>query len=519
VLATWLAGIVLLTAWNLGGWWQAHRLTRRDARPAPSPWDARFTDLRNRLNINRAVKLLESARVTVPAVIGCLRPVVLVPASAFTGLSPQQLEAVLAHELAHVRRHDYLINLLQAAVETLLFYHPAVWWASRQVRIERESCCDDVALAVCGDRLGYARALATLEGQRAAAPRLALAANGGSLLARIRRIAGLPAEPAARPSGWLTGAIALALLAAFLLFPHGGDLSAAPPAPARPAQASPARRGPVPPLPPLPPIPPAPSPSLTSRSGEWSAERREGGVQLEMSIREVTATGRHTFEENNLYPEKELIGFGTQPEARFEIRRAAGTFHFRGSFDGDEGDGTFTFEGNPAYVREMATLGYQLKDDNLLQLALFDVSPAFVRELKGFGYDRLPLDKLINFRIHGVSADFVQGLTRAGYRNIPPDRLVDFKIHGVTTELVQALQQAGCTDLTPKNVIQLRIHGISPDYLRQLASVGYRGLAADDLVQMHIYGISADFIREQQKKGRTGLSVAELVDLKIHGGR
>ena len=89
--------------------------------------------------------------VDVPTVIGWLRPVVLVPASALAGMTPQQLEAILAHELAHIRRHDYLVNLLQTLVETLLFYHPAVWWLSRRIRIERENCCDDLAVSLCGD--------------------------------------------------------------------------------------------------------------------------------------------------------------------------------------------------------------------------------------------------------------------------------------------------------------------------------------------------------------------------------
>ena len=167
-------------------------------------------DLGRRLGIGRAVALLESSAISVPMVVGWLRPVVLVPASALAGLPPRQLAAILAHELAHVRRHDYLVNLLQAAVETLLFYHPAVWWVSAQVRRERENCCDDLAVAVCGDRLGYARALADLEGLRAPASPLVLAASGGSLVERIRRLVGAPVHRPRR--SWMAGVLALSLL-------------------------------------------------------------------------------------------------------------------------------------------------------------------------------------------------------------------------------------------------------------------------------------------------------------------
>lgn len=125
-----------------------------------------------------------------PSVVGWLRPVILLPMSAVTGLAPDQLGAVLAHELAHIRRHDYLVNLLQMAAEALLFYHPAVWWVSGRIRVEREFCCDDLAVSVCQNAVTYARALSTLEKLRPAIPAIAMGSTGGPLLARIQRILG-----------------------------------------------------------------------------------------------------------------------------------------------------------------------------------------------------------------------------------------------------------------------------------------------------------------------------------------
>ncbi len=149
-----------------------------------------FDTLRHRLGVARAVRLLHSALVQVPTVVGWLRPVVLVPASCLTGMSAMQIEAVLAHELAHIRRHDYLVSVLQSVVEALLFYHPAVWWVSKQIRRERECCCDELAVAVGGDRLMYARALSLLEERRSFYPEAALGANGGVLTMRIKRLLG-----------------------------------------------------------------------------------------------------------------------------------------------------------------------------------------------------------------------------------------------------------------------------------------------------------------------------------------
>jgi TonB family protein len=140
---------------------------------------------------------LKSALVEVPTVIGWLRPVVLVPVSCFTGLSSAQIEAILSHELAHIRRHDYLVSVFQSVIEALLFYHPAVWWVSKQVRRERECCCDDMAVGVGGDALAYAKALSYLEERRSSLPEVALGANGGVLTMRIKRLLGCTERSAA----------------------------------------------------------------------------------------------------------------------------------------------------------------------------------------------------------------------------------------------------------------------------------------------------------------------------------
>jgi beta-lactamase regulating signal transducer with metallopeptidase domain len=207
----WLIGALAVSAWYAGGWIWVRRLIWKRAQPAAERWRQAVADLARRMRVSRPVRILESAAVRVPTLVGCLRPVILLPTSVLTGLAPEQIEALLAHELAHVRRWDYLVNLLQTLAEALLFYHPAVWWLSRRLRVEREQCCDDVVVATCGDRVAYARALATL-GESSAVPAAALAAGDGRLLARIRRI--LVMEDERRTStGRLVGSVALAGIA------------------------------------------------------------------------------------------------------------------------------------------------------------------------------------------------------------------------------------------------------------------------------------------------------------------
>jgi beta-lactamase regulating signal transducer with metallopeptidase domain len=164
------------------------RLKRRDLFEAPVQSQRRLTAIARRMGVQTRIRLFSSRRMRTAAVIGWLRPVILVPMGALAGLTPEQMDAVLAHEIAHIRRHDYLVNLLQSVVETLFFYQPAVWVISRRIRVEREHCCDDEAVAVVGDAFTYANALTELEQLRQRVPAFAMAASGGSLVQRIRRL-------------------------------------------------------------------------------------------------------------------------------------------------------------------------------------------------------------------------------------------------------------------------------------------------------------------------------------------
>ena len=183
----WLSGVAFFGIRLIGGWVVARRLTRRAVQPVSDHIQAVARHLADRLAINRGVAILQSSAVVVPVMVGWLKPAVILPVAALAGLSPSQLEALLAHELAHVRRQDYLVNLLQSVAEALLFYHPAVWWLSHRVRADRELCCDDLAVSVC-DPLVYATALTDLAAMTS--PGLALAATDGDLLGRVRRILG-----------------------------------------------------------------------------------------------------------------------------------------------------------------------------------------------------------------------------------------------------------------------------------------------------------------------------------------
>jgi len=200
IVMAWFVGAAGCSLRLLMGFISVAALRRSPRAPVLSEWQQILDRLIERMQVSRPVRLLPTNRVDSPSVIGWLRPVILAPVGVLSGLAPQQVEALLAHELAHVLRHDYLVNVLQGIAESLLFYHPAVWWISNQIRTEREHCCDDLAVKASGDVLVYARALAALESMRPAHFKAALSANDGSLLRRIQRLA----DPVAahRPAGW-----------------------------------------------------------------------------------------------------------------------------------------------------------------------------------------------------------------------------------------------------------------------------------------------------------------------------
>ena len=188
LVMAWLCGVTGFSARLALSWISAARLRSAGACPAPGEWQETIDRLAHRLGVSRPVRLLVTSRVDAPAVLGWLRPVVLAPLAVLTGLPPEQVEALLIHELAHIQRNDYLVNLLQSVAEAVLFYHPAVWWVSNRIRVERELCCDDLAVEASGDVLTYARALTEMESCRPRHASVAVAASGGALMLRIRRL-------------------------------------------------------------------------------------------------------------------------------------------------------------------------------------------------------------------------------------------------------------------------------------------------------------------------------------------
>ncbi|MGH8106712.1 MAG: M56 family metallopeptidase, partial [Arenimonas sp.] len=184
----WFAGVIFMLLRLIGGWWMLRKLDHQTAIALPAIWQQRAESIRVALGIRRDVTIKLLKDMGLPCTARAWHPIVWLPVSILTQLTPDQIEALIAHELAHIRRLDWVWNSLQCVVEAVLFYHPAVWWLNRRIRQERENACDDLAVAVCGDAIVLAEALATLERDRSPVHMLALSSDGGSLMQRITRL-------------------------------------------------------------------------------------------------------------------------------------------------------------------------------------------------------------------------------------------------------------------------------------------------------------------------------------------
>ena len=216
VLGGWIAGLTLLSGRLLFGVVGVRRL-RRGRRAISGEMAQRAAALARRMGLGRIPGVFASVAAREAVVVGLLRPMVLLPVAWLVEMSPEVLEAVIAHELAHIRRFDLWFNLFQRLVETLLFYHPAVWWLSRRVRLSREMCCDELAARTTGDCVAYATALEAAARQRLAPAgsllQVALGVTRMTLLERVRNVLGLGPQNKRR-RWWLAAVLVLLVLAA-----------------------------------------------------------------------------------------------------------------------------------------------------------------------------------------------------------------------------------------------------------------------------------------------------------------
>jgi beta-lactamase regulating signal transducer with metallopeptidase domain len=497
----WFVGVMLFSLRTAGGFFLIARLRRREAKPISEQLLALCHEMQHRLGVTRAIRYCESLYLDAPAVVGWFRPVVLLPASALTGLSELQMRAVIAHELAHIRRFDSFVNLFQVAVETLLFYHPAVWWVSKRIRAERENCCDDVALAVCGHPAEYARALAKMEEQRAV-PSFAMAANRGPLASRVARLLGLPEKGnSLRNAGVAFGVLCLAaaLLAGNALF---GLVHTASAHSLRPVQATietmPATERTIA----IPavhvvfqtPAKPSPAPKQNATPEPTPAPKTESYIDgmkaagldnlsvdelIALKIQGVTPEYIRQMRAEDLNASiDQLIGMKVQGITSEYIHQVRAM-----KLDADVGTliGMKVQGITPEYVEEMRKLGFEVDAGQLIGLKVLGVTPEYVREMNELNV-HLDAGAMMGMKVQGIQADYIKSIRAAGL-NPDKDEWIALKVQGVTAEYIKGLQAAGFKP-NVNDAIAAKIMGITPQFIESARSHGFKDLDLQKLIQL-----------------------------------
>lgn len=484
----WFAGVAVLAARSFLSWRAARRLCTQGVQAVPREWQARAEALLERLAVTAPVRVCESALAEVPGVVGFLKPMVLLPGSALAGLPADQLETILAHELAHIRRHDYLVNLLQTAVETLLFYHPAVWWVSAVIRTERENCCDDVAVAVCGSPFKYASALARLEQMRhSSAAAMALAATDGSLVKRISRLLGQRPASATR-TYWLPGALLVLIAAAGLVAQQRQAVV---------RQVAPAVAG----------VTGGVTGGVEAGIPQGITEGVPGGIAE--GVRGGVTEGVKEGVESGEEPEPQQQA-GTKEDFIDAMARAG-----LKNLSVDQLVALKIHGVTPEYIGQMKAAGFPSDPEHLAAFRIHGITPEYANEWKSRGMTLTP-DQLMAFKIHNVTAASLDQMKALGYA-LEPEKAVAMRIHSITPEYAKSWREAGYPEVTFDQLLALKIHGADGAYVAELKKLGFSNLSVDQILQARIFSINSNFVASARRHGFENLTFQQLVRLKMTG--
>jgi len=499
LVEAWLLGVAFFSLRSAGGFFLLERERRRQS-SALSPRVLQICrTLQDRIGLRRAIAYCECKWLQAPAVIGWFRPVVLLPVTALTGLSEEQLESVIAHELAHIQRLDPFVNVFQVGVETLLFYHPAVWWLNKKIRAEREHCCDETAVALCGNAVEYARALTLMEEWRTA-PALAMAANRGPLAERIVRVLGLKTLGAGTRGIGLTGSI-LCLTAA--LAAGNALLGMAHPSTARAASISPLQQAAAPqkPSPAQPQSSAAPRASASAAASAASSASSSASPSSYIEAMKAAGLADLTIDQ--------LVALKTENVTPEYVR----AMHDLGLHPDADGLVALRVQGvTPEYIAEVRALGFTPDEDQIVALKVQGVNADYVRSLKEVGIQG-DADQMISLKVQGVTADYVRSMKDVGIAG-DGDEIVSLKVQGITPAYVREMRALGLT-VNADDVVSLKVQGVTADYVRGLQELGFKP-SADEVVGMRVQGVTAEFVRGIRALGLNP-NADEIVGMKVQG--
>jgi bla regulator protein BlaR1 len=407
----------------LSGLVYAQRVRHYQTSPAPAHWQQRLAQLLQKLQISRPVSLLESAVIKIPMVVGVLKPVILVPVGMLTHISPDQVESILIHELAHIRRQDYLFNLIQHLVDTLFFFNPALVWVSSLIRGERENCCDDIAISQTRSRRQLINALVSFHEYTQVANGFALqfAGKENQVVKRVRRIVH-------KKNHSLNAGERIVLMSSILL------LSAA---------------------------------FITTKSSRPEPSTVHARVIVRpadiRSAAAPTAAAQPTpVPAKKTQPTSiKLIPPTPAPAPRDTTPRADTTDPFA-HISVDKLIECKEHGVTPEFITALKKMGYaDITPDDAIRLVDHGVTLEFITDVKGLGYTDLSLNKAVNLVDHGVNVGFIKRIRELGYPDLSLNKAIELVDHGVTSDFIAAWKKRTGAHLDLNDYIKLRNAGIN----------------------------------------------------------
>lgn len=444
VVLVWFVVLVGRTVQLLSGWVYTQRIRHYQVRPADAVWRERLTLLIEQLGMRRPVSLLESALVRSPVVVGALKPMILVPLGMLAFLSAEQVESILLHELAHIRRRDYLFNLVQHVVDTLFFFNPALIWVSSLIRAERENCCDDVAIRQTNSRRRLIEALVSFHQyeQSVRGYGLAFAAKENQVVRRVRRIVERTNHTLhAGERALLIGGM-MVLCGAFVTIRGGREAE------------KDALRG-------------------TVKSASIGVDKKADG--------KIEKIEKKSVEKNERKEIGKITGKVVEKSERKKVEQIT-------AVEMSERNGGDTTE--PSTPGD--DLFRNLSADQLIECHDHGVTPAFINEFRAMGYSaaEINIDMAIRLKDHGVSPRFIMGFENAGFGHISLERALMLRDHGVSVDFIQGLKQMGFPDIPLEKAIRLRDHGVTVDFITSWKNKLGKLLTLEDYIKLRDAGIS-----------------------------
>jgi beta-lactamase regulating signal transducer with metallopeptidase domain len=495
IVLLWFLGMAVFLLRFIGLVLQVQGMRRRMNFHADPYWGELLGRLVQKAGFNQHIDLLESALVRSPLTIGHFKPVILFPIGLINRLSEQEVEAILAHELAHILRRDYFFNILQSLVEALFYYHPAVWWLSAQARNERESACDDMAVALLGNQINYAKALVAIQEMAFYPLTAALAVTGGrrsQFMMRLQRLFSQPKTTFNMREKLIATCLVVCSVAVLALGQHIQNQQRTKETVAE---------------------------TSSHNTGIWEAELDKDSVCLTFTSK----TKYGTWNNGSCYLKSAFSNFPTSTgDVNFDMTRPAGIMRLTGKIDDKSGYGRYEFTPDETYRKSFQDAGMKDMDDDLMLQCFFANFPAnYLKSLHKLGFNEVSHDQLMQlaaFELDEPAVKKYQDLASSlGKKDLDLDALVQLKIFNVNTAQINQLEKAGYKNLQIEEISQLSALGVDVDYINAMNALGGSKLTVDELIGAKAQGIDAEYIKQARSMGLGELSFEEIQSAKALG--